>query len=145
MHSKHGHHFDVLLLEDEPADVHLARIAFQEAGVKATITDVSDGTEGLSYLRRQGDYGDAPRPDLILLDLNMPRMNGKEFLSQIKADHDLKQIPIVVLTTSSSATDINSCYSLGASGYITKPVEVDDFIAAVSSLERYWFNLVRLP
>lgn len=137
--------FGILLLEDEPADANLVRIALRENRMLCCLHHVVDGLEGLKFLRRQGNYPDAPRPDLILLDLNMPRMNGREFLAAAKADDQLKGIPVVVLTTSEMHKDVVASYQLGASGYITKPVDIEQFIAAINHLGNYWFNLVRLP
>jgi len=106
---------------------------------------VQDGVEALAYLRREGQYHDVPFPDLILLDLNMPRMNGREFLAVVKADEELKTIPVVVLTTSDVERDVVASYKLGAAGYITKPVDMDQFIDAIRQLDNYWFVLARLP
>ncbi|MDX8128850.1 response regulator [Methylomonas sp. BW4-1] len=138
--------FDVLLVEDEPADAHLVKMSFKENRVRCNLHHVWDGVEALAFLRRQGaDYTDVPRPDLILLDLNMPRMNGREFLAKIKSEPDFSSIPAIVLTTSDIERDVVATYQLGASSYITKPVDVEQFIAAVRQIEGYWFNVVRLP
>ncbi|MCQ8118678.1 response regulator [Methylomonas rosea] len=138
--------FDVLLVEDEPADAHLIKMSFKENRVRCNLHHVWDGVEALAFLRRQGaDYADAPRPDLILLDLNMPRMNGREFLAKIKSEPDFASIPAIVLTTSDIERDVVATYQLGANGYITKPVDVEQFIAVVRQIEGYWFNVVRLP
>ncbi|OAI09492.1 response regulator [Methylomonas methanica] len=138
--------FDVLLVEDEPADAHLIKMSFKENRVRCNLHHVWDGVEALAFLRQQGaDYADAPRPDLILLDLNMPRMNGREFLAKIKSEPDLASIPAIVLTTSDIERDVVATYQLGANGYITKPVDVEQFIAVVRQIEGYWFNVVRLP
>lgn len=138
--------FDILLVEDEPADAHLVRSALKENRVYCTLHHVMDGIEAVAFLRRQGEhYRSAPRPDMILLDLNMPRMNGREFLAVVKADEALKAIPVVVLTTSDVERDIVASYHLGAAGYITKPVDMEQFIDAIRQLGSYWFVLTRLP
>lgn len=137
--------FDILLVEDEPADAHLVRSALKENKVLCNMSVVQDGVEALAYLRREGQYHDAAMPDLILLDLNMPRMNGREFLAEVKADEELKTIPVVVLTTSDVERDVVASYKLGAAGYITKPVDMDQFIDAIRQLDNYWFVLARLP
>ena len=137
--------FDILLVEDEPADAHLVRSALKENKVLCNMNVVQDGVEVLAYLRREGQYHDVPFPDLILLDLNMPRMNGREFLAVVKADEELKTIPVVVLTTSDVERDVVASYKLGAAGYITKPVDMDQFIDAIRQLDNYWFVLARLP
>jgi len=117
--------FDVLLVEDEPADAHLVKMSFKENRVRCNLHHVWDGVEALAFLRRQGaDYADVPRPDLILLDLNMPRMNGREFLAKIKSEPDFSSIPAIVLTTSDIERDVVATYQLGANSYITKPVDV---------------------
>lgn len=140
-----GHPFDMLLVEDEPADYHLVRMALKESKVLCNLFHAIDGVDGLAFLRRQGDYTAAPRPDLILLDLNMPRMDGREFLEVVKSDPELKHIPVVVLTTSEVERDVIASYRLGASGYITKPVDMDQFIEAIRQVGIYWFTLTRLP
>ncbi|GAB4260033.1 MAG: response regulator [Methylomicrobium sp.] len=138
--------FDILLVEDEPADANLVRAAFKQNKVLCHLYHVPDGVEAMAFLNRQGDaYADAPRPDLILLDLNMPRMNGREFLTAIKADEELAIIPIVVLTTSDVERDVKTAYRLGAASFITKPVDMMQFIEAIKQLDNYWFALTRLP
>lgn len=138
--------FDILLVEDDQSDAHLVRAALKENRVLCNLHHVLDGVDALAFLRRQGDaWRDAVRPDLILLDLNMPRMNGREFLEVIKADEELRTIPVVVLTTSDVERDVVASYKLGAAGYITKPVDMDQFIEAVRQLDNYWFVLARLP
>lgn len=138
--------FIILLAEDEPADANLVKLAISENRILADLYTVVDGREAFEFLRRQGPrFADAPRPNLILLDLNMPRMDGREFLAAIKQDPALKDIPVVVLTTSDVERDIVASYHLGASGYVTKPVDIDQFIDAVRQLGDYWFSLVRLP
>lgn len=137
--------FDILLLEDEPADAHLVRVSLRDARVHCNLHHVVDGREGLDFLQHRAPHETAPRPDLILLDLNMPRMNGREFLQAIKADPTLSDIPVVVLTTSEVERDVEASYKSGAAGYITKPVDMEQFIAAITQLSDYWFVLTRLP
>ncbi|AQR66839.1 two-component system response regulator [Aquaspirillum sp. LM1] len=135
----------VLLVEDEPADAHLVRLAFEEGHVLADLHHVLDGVEAFAFLRREGDYAHAPTPELILLDLNMPRMDGRQFLRKIKDDPTLHTLPVVVLTTSDAERDMLDSYDHFAAGYIVKPVDVDDFIKVVRGIGDYWINLVRLP
>lgn len=138
--------FDILLVEDEPADANLVRMALKESRVLCNLHHVLDGVEALAFLRRQGEaYRTAPQPDIVLLDLNMPRMNGREFLAEIKNDATLHAIPVVVLTTSDVERDVVISYKLGAAGYITKPVDMEQFIDAIRQLGNYWFTLTRLP
>lgn len=138
--------FEVLLVEDEPADANLVRMALKENKVYCRLHHVLDGVEALSFLRREGEaYLDKPLPDLILLDINMPRMNGRELLRLLKADEAFSSIPVVMLTTSDVDRDIAESYRLGASGYITKPVDIEQFILAIKQVENYWFTLARLP
>ena len=137
--------FVVLLIEDEPADAHLVKVSLRENRILCEVHDACGGGEGLAFLRRETGYTQAPRPDLILLDLNMPRMNGREFLAEIKQDTLLKDIPVVVLTTSDVERDIVASYQLQAAGYITKPVDLNQFTQAIANLGNYWFTLVRLP
>lgn len=135
----------VLLVEDEPADAHLVRLAFEEGRVLVDLHHVGDGVEAFAYLRREGTHHDAPAPDLILLDLNMPRMDGRQFLKNIKADPDLHSVPVVVLTTSDAERDLLDSYDNFAAGFIVKPVEIDAFIRVVRGLSDYWIKIVRLP
>ncbi len=138
--------FDILLVEDEPADANLVRLALKENKLCCRLHHVVDGVEALAFLQHKGEKNaNAPCPDLILLDINMPRMNGREFLASIKADEKLAAIPVVVLTTSDADKDIKASYQMGAAGYITKPVDIDQFIDAISQLNNYWFTLVQLP
>ncbi|MBF0562717.1 MAG: response regulator [Alphaproteobacteria bacterium] len=138
--------FVILLVEDSPADAHLTAMALSENHILADVHTVSDGMEAIEFLHRQGTrFADTPRPDLILLDLNMPRMDGREFLAIVKQDPDLREIPVVVLTTSDVERDVVGSYYLGAAGYITKPVELSEFMKAINSFGDYWFALVRLP
>lgn len=135
----------VLLVEDNPADAYLTKIAFREAHVRAEVDHVVDGVEALAYLRREGAFAAKSSPALILLDLNMPRMDGKTFLTHVKEDPQFKCIPVVVLTTSSADVDVMSSYRVGAAGFITKPVMIDELVEALRRLGDYWFTLVRLP
>lgn len=136
---------NILLLEDEPADAYLVKMALKEGKLLANLYHVVDGREGLDFLQKLGKYADAPRPDLIFLDLNMPRMNGREFLTAIKANETLNDIPVIVLTTSDVESDVTRSYQLGAASYIVKPVDMLKFITAIHQLHDYWFTLVRLP
>jgi CheY-like chemotaxis protein len=138
--------FVILLAEDEPADAHLLRLALTESGVVADLQHVVDGREALEYLRRQGKrFARAQRPDLILLDLNMPRMDGREFLVAVKEDAALCDIPVVVLSTSEVERDVRAAYRLGAAGYISKSPDVTEFINEIRQLSRYGTPLLRLP
>jgi len=135
--------FVVLLVEDEPADVHLTKMAFNESKILVDVYDLGDGVEALAFLKKEGDYQMAPKPDLILLDLNMPRMDGKAFLKHFREMSDINRIPVVILTTSEAETDIVASYDLGASGFIVKPIDIEQFIGAIKTLEDYWLTLVR--
>ncbi len=136
---------EVLLVEDDPGDVLMTREAFEEHKVNNRLTVVSDGAEALAYLRREGDYTESVRPDLILLDLNLPRRDGREVLAEIKADEELRRIPVVVLTTSAADEDILRSYSLHANAYVTKPVDFEQFIAVVRQIDDFFVSVVRLP
>jgi CheY-like chemotaxis protein len=135
----------ILLVEDSPGDVRLTQEAFRDANGAFRLHIAVDGVEALSFLRREGVHGSAPRPDLILLDLNLPRMDGREVLSVIKQDESLKTIPTVILTTSDAEADIDTVYQLRANCYLTKPVEFDAFENLVKSISDFWLRLVRLP
>jgi CheY-like chemotaxis protein len=135
----------ILLVEDNPGDVRLTIEALKEAKVLNKLTVVKDGIEALSLLRRQGPYARAARPDLILLDLNLPKKDGREVLAEIKADDNLKHIPVVILTTSQDEQDVLKSYNLYANCYITKPVDLDQFITVVKSIEDFWLGIVVLP
>ena len=138
--------FVILLAEDEPADAHLVKVAITENRILADLYIVVDGSEAFEFLRREGArFAAAPRPNLILLDLNMPRMDVREFLAAIKQDAALHDIPVVVLTTSEVERDIVASYNLGAAGYVTKPVDINQFMEAIRHIGDYWFSLVRLP
>jgi len=136
---------DILLVEDSPADVLIAREALSEAKLLNTIHVAEDGVEAMDFLYKRGKFASTPRPDLILLDLNLPRKNGREVLAEIKADEDLKRIPVVVLTTSNAEEDILRSYNLYANCYVVKPVEFDSFVKAVQSIQHFWFSIVALP
>jgi CheY-like chemotaxis protein len=136
---------EVLLVEDDPGDVLMTQEAFDEHKVRNKLNVVSDGEEALSYLRREGPHADAPRPDLILLDLNLPRVDGRQVLQAIKEDPDLRRIPVVVLTTSGADEDILRSYSLHANAYVTKPVDFDSFIAVVRQIDEFFVSVVKLP
>ncbi|MBI5923333.1 MAG: response regulator [Betaproteobacteria bacterium] len=138
--------FDILLVEDERADAHLVKTAILENRILADVQHVLDGREALEYLRHQSPrFTETRRPDLILLDLNMPRMDGRECLAELKQDPDLCNIPVVVLTTSEVERDIVASYNLGAAGYITKPIDLIQFMTVIRDLGNYWFALVSLP
>jgi len=140
------HSFDILLVEDEPSDAHLVREAINQCKLLCNLHHAFDGLEALAFLRHEGElYKNAPQPDLILLDLNMPRMNGLEFLALIKADERLVSIPVVVFTVSNSEREVESAYLLGVSGFINKPIDSVQFINAVCQLGTYWLTLARLP
>ena len=136
---------DILLVEDSPADVLITREALTEAKLLNTIHVAENGVEALEFLRKTGQYANVRRPDLILLDLNLPRKNGREVLAEIKADEQLKAIPVVVLTTSSAEEDILKSYNLHANCYVVKPVEFASFVKAVQSIRQFWFTIVTLP
>ena len=136
---------EILLVEDSPADVDLTREALDEAKVHNRLNVVSDGVEALAFLRREGPFAAAPRPDLILLDLNLPKKDGREVLAEIKADEILRRIPVVVLTTSEAEEDIVRSYDLHANCYITKPVDLEAFLRVVAAIEGFWLAVVKLP
>lgn len=136
---------EILLVEDNPGDVRLTQEALGEAKVRNNLAVARDGVEALSYLRREPPFQDATRPDMVLLDLNLPRKDGREVLAEIKADPDLRRLPVVVLTTSSAEKDVLESYNLYANCYITKPVDLDQFVGIVSSIEDFWLTIVKLP
>lgn len=135
----------ILLVEDNPGDVRLTKEALKDSKLTNHLYVTEDGIHAVQFLRREGIYADAPRPDLILLDLNLPLVDGRQVLEQIKADESLRRIPVVVLTTSSDEKDILATYNLHANCYITKPIHLDQFIQTVRSIEDFWFSTVRLP
>ena len=136
---------EILLVEDNPGDILLTIEAFKECRHEHNIFAVKDGVEALKYLRREEKYKDSIAPDIILLDLNLPRKDGREVLAEIKTDEKLKSIPVIILSTSKSEKDILMSYELKANCYITKPVELENFIKVITSIEKFWFNTVKLP
>ena len=136
---------EILLVEDNPGDERLTREALKEGKVYNTLHWVKDGVEAMAFLRRQGNYRTAPRPDIVLLDLNLPRKDGREVLEEIKTDDDLKRIPVVVLTTSKAEEDVLRTYNLHANCYVTKPVDLEKFIVVVKSIDVFWLTIVTLP
>ena len=136
---------EILLVEDNPGDVDLTREALDGGKIKNMLHVAVNGEEAMAFLRQKGKYTDAPRPDLVLLDLNLPRMDGREVLNEIKSDEDLKRIPIVVLTSSKAEEDILKVYNLHANCYITKPLDVLQFLKVVHVIEDFWFTIVKLP
>src|SRR5688500_14665552 len=143
--SVYGGSIQVLLVEDNPGDVRLTKEALKEGKLLNQLTVVGDGVEALSFLRKEGKYADAIQPELILLDLNLPKKDGREVLAEIKADPKLRRIPVVVLTTSEADQDILRSYDLHANCYVTKPVDLDAFVEVVRSIEDFWLAIVRLP
>lgn len=140
-----GRPAEFLLVEDNPGDVRLTREALRESKVRNNLSVVGDGEEALKFLRRHSPYENAPRPDIILLDLNLPKKDGREVLSEIKSDSALKRIPVVVITSSEAEQDILQTYDLHVNCYVTKPVDLDQFIKVVRSIEDFWLTIVRLP
>lgn len=137
--------FNILLVDDEPGDIELTKLALADSQFRCQVTVAENGKEAMAVLRKEGAYANAPTPDLMLLDLNMPQMNGREVLKQMKADAALSTVPVVVLTTSDVERDVVATYGLGASGYITKPVDIEDLFQAIHAVEVYWFSVVRRP
>lgn len=142
---RNGEPVDILLVEDNPGDVRLTREALEEGKVLNNLNVARDGVEAMAFLRRQGRYAEARRPQLILLDLNLPRKDGREVLAEIKGDGSLKRIPVVVLTTSGAEQDVFDSYDLQANCYITKPIELDLFLETVRGMGEFWLNVVKLP
>ena len=140
-----GRPIDVLLVEDDPGDELMTREAFEDNKIGNTLHVVRDGEGALDFLYRRGEYESAPRPDLILLDLNLPKYDGRQVLEQVKSDTDLTDIPVVVLTTSAAEEDILRSYKLHANAYVTKPVDLDQFIRAVRQIDEFFVQVVRLP
>jgi CheY-like chemotaxis protein len=136
---------DILLVEDSPGDRRLTEEALKESKVRNRLFCVEDGVEAMAFLRKQGKYAKVPRPDLILLDLNLPRKDGREVLAEVKSDPDLRRIPIVVLTVSKDEADVMKTYDLHANCYITKPIDLEQFMNVVKSIEDFWLVLVKLP
>jgi chemotaxis family two-component system response regulator Rcp1 len=135
----------LLLVEDSPADTRLTRESLKDCKVKVDIYDVRDGVEAMQFLRREGQFADAQRPDLVIMDLNMPRKDGRETLEEIKSDPDLRHIPVVILTVSESEEDILKSYNLHANAFITKPIDLEQFAKIVREIENFWFTIVKLP
>ncbi len=140
-----GKPVDILLVEDTPGDVDLTREALENSKIRNTLNVAVDGEEAMAFLRGTGKHAGAPRPDLILLDLNLPKKDGREVLAEIKADEDLKRIPVVILTTSQAEEDIFRSYNLHANCYITKPIDLHQFLHVVKAIENFWLTIVRLP
>jgi CheY-like chemotaxis protein len=140
-----GRAIEILLVEDDPGDELITREAFEHNKLKNNLHVAHDGEEGLDFLYKRGEYTDAPRPDLILLDLNLPKYDGRQLLEKVKSDAELSRIPIVVLTTSSAEEDILRSYQLHANAYVTKPVDLDQFINAVRQIDEFFIQVVRLP
>ena len=136
---------EILLVEDNSGDVQLTKLALEESKMSVNLHVVEDGVEALAFLRKEGKYASTKHPDIILLDLNLPKKDGREVLAEIKADPNLKRIPVIVLTASQAETDILNAYNLNANCYIIKPVDFDRFVKIVQSIENFWFTIVRLP
>ncbi|MCU7497392.1 MAG: response regulator [Ignavibacteria bacterium] len=136
---------EILLVEDNNGDILLIQEALEEGKLNSNLSVAKNGMEAVEFLHRRGIYSDAPTPDLILLDMNLPKKNGKEVLAEIKSDEDLKVIPVVILTSSQAEQDILTSYKLNANCYITKPVDFEKFINVISSIENFWFSVVKLP
>jgi len=145
MSEANGRPIEILLVEDNPGDVRLTIEALKEAKVRNHMHTVGDGVEAMAFLRREGKYADAPRPELILLDLNLPKMDGREVLAAVKDDPDLKRIPVVIRTISKAEEDVFKTYNLHANCYVTKPVDLEQFLTVVRSIEDFWLTVVKLP
>jgi two-component system, chemotaxis family, response regulator Rcp1 len=145
MSNRNTRPIEILLVEDNPGDVRLTREALFDAKVRNNMMVASDGVEALAYLRQEGQHAGTTRPDLILLDLNLPRMNGFEVLDSIKEDAELKRIPVIILTTSQAEQDIIRSYDLYANAYVTKPVDLEQFINVIKAIEGFWLEIVKLP
>lgn len=137
--------FEILLVEDNPGDVRLTTEALRETGIDHVLSAAIDGVEALAFLRREGSFSEAPRPDLVLLDLNLPRKDGREVLAEIKQDPRLRRIPVVVLTTSRAESDVTRCYDLHANCVLTKPLDFEKFVGTIASLSDFWFSTATLP
>jgi two-component system, chemotaxis family, response regulator Rcp1 len=142
---KLGKPIDILLVEDSDGDARLALEALKDSKIRNVLHRVADGEEAVNFLRQKGRYAGAPRPDLILLDLNLPKKDGREVLAEVKVDEDLKRIPIVILTVSKDEVDILKSYNLHANCYITKPLDLEQFMSVVKSIEDFWLTIVKLP
>lgn len=143
--SDHRDPADILLVEDNPGDVRLTKEALKEGRIDNTLHVVTDGIEALDFLYRRGDHTDAPCPDIILMDLNLPRKNGDEVLAEVRDDPDLSKIPVIVLTSSNAQEDVVKSYELQANAYLTKPIDPTEFIEMVHSFEAFWLSIVRFP
>lgn len=142
---KKGKNIDILLVEDNPGDVRLAKELLKESKISNDLYHVEDGMEAMAFLHKTGKYADVPRPDIVLLDLNLPKKDGREVLKEIKSDDKLKRIPVVVLTVSSAEEDVLKTYDLHANCYVTKPIDLEQFIKVVKSIEDFWLSIVKLP
>ena len=140
-----GSPIEILMVEDNPGDVELAREALTDANVRKNLTVAEDGEQGLALLRREGPYENAQQPDLILLDLNLPTINGREVLAEIKSDPDLRRIPVVILTSSEDENDVLETYNLHANAYVVKPVDLDKYMQVIKAVEGFWLGFVKLP
>ncbi|MCD2199583.1 response regulator [Halobacterium sp. KA-4] len=140
-----GEPVDILLVEDNPGDVRLTREAFAEARINNDLHDVNDGEAALDFLYQRGDHADAPRPDLMLLDLNLPKVDGLDVLEEVKSHDDLRTIPVVVLTSSEAEEDVVQSYEQHTNAYLTKPIDPNEFVDVIRSFERFWLTLVELP
>ncbi len=136
---------DILVVEDNPGDARLIKEVLNEQKIYNSLFIVSDGVEAMNFLRNKGKYKDSPKPDLIILDLNLPKKDGREVLADIKADDDLKRIPVVIMTISQAEADILKSYNLHANCYITKPIDLNQFIKVIKTIEEFWFSIVKLP
>ena len=145
MKSQKDEVMQILLVEDNPGDIRLTQEALKEGSIRNELHVVKDGVEAIDYLKRKGKYTNKPTPDIILLDLNLPRKDGREVLAEIKADENLKLIPVIILTTSDADLDIQKSYKLHANCFITKPVDLDQFIFIIRQIETFWFTVVKLP
>jgi chemotaxis family two-component system response regulator Rcp1 len=140
-----GRTMEILLVEDNPGDIRLTQEAFREGNLKTNLSVVQDGVEAMAFLRQEGKYAQVPRPDVIILDLNLPKKDGREVLAELKQDPHLKRIPVVVFTSSKAEQDILRAYDLYANCYITKPVDLEEYIELVSDVEAFWLRVVKLP
>lgn len=145
MENELGRAVEFLLAEDNPGDVRLTQEALRDSKISNHLNVVPDGIEAIAFLRREGKYADAPRPDVVLLDLNLPKKDGREVLAAIKSDPELKRIPVVIITSSEAEQDILRTYELHANCYVTKPVDLDQFIKVIQSIETFWLTIVKLP
>ena len=145
MNLENARPIEILLVEDDPGDVVIAQEALEQSKLVNNLHVASNGDEALAFLRREGDYADSPKPDLVLLDLNLPRRDGREVLAEVKSDPDLRRIPVVILTTSQAEEDIVRSYDLHANAYVTKPVDFAQFVNVVRQVDEFFFTVVRLP